>query len=200
MQSMRLAGAALIVAGCVGFQPATALADATAWSTDAAACVPVSTSGLTITAGAVTAGAGATVTLYCGITRAALTGGFDSIEITYKGSPGIVLGNANAGNATVGEASTATAGSAEERTAAIIPAGSSLTSELIEMSKATGNETVKCGIQAKNAPTVTSELNLCENSVVDFNRNFYYVRIVLRSGIIALQQRTVFGSSLVSTR
>ncbi|WP_291691944.1 hypothetical protein [Bradyrhizobium sp.] len=191
MQSMRLAKAALIVAGCIGFQPAAALADATAWSTNAASCVPVSETGLTITAGAVTAGAGTTVTLYCGITRAALTGGFDSIEITYKGGIGIVVGNAGAADA---------AGGAEERTGAIIPIGSSLTSEFIEMSKATGNETVKCGIQAKNSSTVTTERNLCENSVVDFNTNLYYLRIVLRSGIVAGQQRTVFGSSLISTR
>jgi hypothetical protein len=183
---MRFARAALIVAGCIGFQPASALADATAWSTNAASCVPVNESGRNITAGSVTAGAGTTVTLYCGITRAALTGGFDSIEITYEGGVGVVV--IGAANAT------------EERTGAIGPAGSLLTSELIEMPKATGQETVKCGIQAKSSLGVTTEVNLCENSVVDFNKNFYYLRIVLRSGIIAGQDRTVFGSSLISTR
>jgi hypothetical protein len=183
---MRLAGAALIVAGWIGFQPAAALADATAWSTNAASCVPVSETGRTVSAGAVTASAGNTITLHCGITREALTGGFDSIEITYEGGVGVIV---------VGAAK-----AAEDRTGAIGPVGSLLTSELIEMPKATGQETVKCGIQAKSSLGVATEVNLCENSVVDFNKNFYYVRIVLRSGIIAGQQRTVYGSSLISTR
>lgn len=82
MQSMRLMGVVLIAATWMGIHSSTARADVTTWSTNAAACVPVSSSGLYITAGAVTAGAGVTFTLYCGITKSALAGGFDSIEIT----------------------------------------------------------------------------------------------------------------------
>lgn len=75
-----------------------------------------------------------------------------------------------------------------------------MTSELIEMPKATGAETVKCGIQSKGSSAIVTERNLCENSNVDFEKNFYYLRIVLRSGIITGQQETIYGSSLISTR
>ena len=71
MQSMRLMGA-LIAATWMGFHSSTARADVTTWSTNAAACVPVSASGVFVTAGAVTAGAGVTVTLYCGLTKSSL--------------------------------------------------------------------------------------------------------------------------------
>ena len=75
-----------------------------------------------------------------------------------------------------------------------------MTSELIEMSKTTGTEIVKCGIQAKGSAAIATERNLCNNSAVDFSKNFYYLRIVLKSGITTGQQETVYGSSLISTR
>jgi hypothetical protein len=184
MQSMRLMGV-LIAATCMGFHSSTARADVTTWSTNAAACVPVSASGVFVTAGAVTAGGGVTVTLYCGITKSSLPGSFDTIELTYKGGGfgGVITGGVDT---TAARAS--------------ILIGGVVTSELIEMPKATGAETVKCGIQSKGSPAVATERNLCENSNVDFEKNFYYLRIVLKSGIITGQQETVYGSSLISTR
>jgi hypothetical protein len=181
MHSMRLVSVVLVAAAAMGLQASAARADgATAWSTNAAACVPVSASGYSVTAGAVTAGAGVTVTLYCGITRAALTGGFANIQITHKGGAGVVTG----GVGTTGAR-------------AVIPARGLVTAELIEMSKATGDENVRCGVQPKGSTTIKTESNLCSNSSqIDFNNNFYYVRIVLRSGIVAGQLETVYGSAL----
>jgi hypothetical protein len=44
------------------------------------------------------------------------------------------------------------------------------------------------------------ETALCnESSVVDFNKNYYYMRITVRSGQIAGQWMTVYGSSLIAT-
>jgi hypothetical protein len=185
MQSMRLMGVVLIAAMWMGFHASAARADVTTWSTNAAACVPVSASGLYVTAGAVTAGAGVTVTLYCGITKSALAGAFDSIEITYKGgvSGGVLTGGVNTTAVRVS-----------------ILTGGVVTSELIEMPKATGAETVKCGIQPKGSSAIETDRNLCENSNVDFDKNFYYLRMVLKSGIITGQQETIYGSSLISTR
>jgi hypothetical protein len=190
MRSMRLMGAAFLAATWMGFQSSTAQADATAWSTNAASCVPSGTSGLFVTAGAVTAGAGATVTLYCGITRSALSVGFNQIEITYKGS-GILPPVSNA---------TAQTPTSDLNTmAAAILARGVVTSELIEMSKATGQETVKCGIQSKgSSAAIVTEKQICENSEVDFNNHFYYLRIVVKSGLTTLQQETIYGSSLTA--
>jgi hypothetical protein len=176
-------GVVLVAAMWMGFHSPMALA-ATAWSTNAAACVPVSAAGVSIAAGAVTAKAGTTVTLYCGVTQGALTGGFDSIEITYKGGVSVVSG-----------------GGSTTRAAAVGPQfGGSVTSELVEMSKTSGAETVRCGIQPPGSTGIVTKSNLCNNSNLDFNNNFYYLRIVLRSGIIAGQQETVYGSSLIGTR
>ena len=152
----------IVVATWMGFHSSKAEA-ATAWSVNGAGCVPVGTFGVHVAVGAVTAGAGATVILYCEITRAALTGGFRNIEITYKGRVGAKVFT---------------------------------TSELIEMSKATGAETVKCGIQSTGSDAIKTQSNLCSNSNLDFNNNFYYVRIVLKSGNIVGQLQTMYGSSL----
>jgi len=174
----------VLIAAWMGFYSSTARADVTTWSTNAAACVPVGSSGLYVTAGAVSAGAGVTVTLYCGITKSALAGAFDSIEITYKGGDGgVIIGGVNTTAVRVS-----------------ILTGGLVTSELIEMPKATGAETVKCGIQPKGSSTIVTERNLCENSNVDFDKNLYYLRMVLKSGIITGQQETIYGSSLISTR
>jgi hypothetical protein len=189
MQSTRLFGMVLVAAMWMSFSPSIARADVVAWSTNAAACVPVSASGLSVTAGAVTAGAGATVTLYCGIDKS--PGGFDTIEITYKGGAG--LGNASVGG------SNAPVNVKRKGIAAAGSAGS-VTSELIAMAKATGVETVRCGIQPSGSSGIASARNLCNNSELDFQNNFYYLRIVLKSGILAGQVETVYGSSLVSTR
>ena len=48
--------------------------------------------------------------------------------------------------------------------------------------------------------TIATARQICENSNVDFNKNFYYLRIIVKSGIIAFQQMTVYGSLLISTR
>ena len=101
MRSTRLVGAVLVGATWMGFHSPMALA-ATAWSTNAAACVPVSAAGVSIAAGAVTAKAGTTVTLYCAVTQGALTGGFDSIEITYKGGVSVVSGGGGSTRAAAG--------------------------------------------------------------------------------------------------
>jgi hypothetical protein len=186
MRSTRLIGVVLAAATGLSFHPSIAEADVTAWSTNAAACVPVSQSGLLVTAGAVTAQAGSTVTLYCGITSVALAHqGFDSIEITYEGGTGVVAGGGtNAPQVTVPPRS-----------------GGLVSAELIEMSKATGAEAPECGIEPKASATIATARMICENSSsVDFNNNFYYLRIIVKSGIAAFQQMTVYGSSLISTR
>jgi hypothetical protein len=85
MRSTRIIGVVLAAATGLGFHPSIAQADA--WSTNAAACVPVSQSGLFVTAGAVTAQPGSTVTLYCGIPPAALAGAFNTIEIRCSRAP-----------------------------------------------------------------------------------------------------------------
>ena len=201
MQLMRLIGVVLVVATWMGFHPSTArAADTTAWSTNAAACVPVSGSSLFVTAGAVTAGAGVTATLYCGITRSALSAGFNQIEITYKGG-GFVLPPLPLSQSSTAQSSTAQSYSKTvdvDTLAAVILRGGVVTSELIEMSKATGAETVKCGIQSKGSSVITTEKQLCNNSAVDFNQNFYYLRIVLKSGFSTGQEETIYGSSLTA--
>jgi hypothetical protein len=50
MRSTRLIGLVLVTATGLGFHPSIAEADVTTWSTNAAACVPVSQSGLIVTA------------------------------------------------------------------------------------------------------------------------------------------------------
>src|ERR1700746_1323221 len=110
---------------------------------------------------------------------------FCSIEITYEGGAGIVLGGANA----------------PPVTPPLPQFTGSVSAELIEMPKLTGAEApTKCGIQPKGSATIATARQICENSNVDFNKNFYYLRIVVKSGIIAFQQMTVYGSSLISTR
>lgn len=188
MQSpMRLMGVFLIAATWMGFNSSTVRADATLWSTSAAACVAASAFGLNVTAGAVTAGAGTTVTLICGVNPA---GAFDTIEITYKGG-GFVLPPLARSQSSTGDVNTM---------AAIILTGGVVTSELVEMSKATGVETVKCGVQSKGSSMIATERNLCQNSNVDLLKNIYYVRIVLKSGVTTAQQTTIYGTSLISTR
>jgi hypothetical protein len=181
MRSTRLIGVVLAAATGLGFHPSIAQADA--WSTNAAACVPVSQSGLFVTAGAVTAQPGSTVTLYCGIPPAALAGAFNTIEITYEGGAGVVAG-----------------GGTNAPQVPVLPnfAGR-VSAELIEMSKATGDEApAKCGIVPKGSASIATARQICENSNVDFNNNFYYLRIIVKSGIIAFQQMTVYGSSLTA--
>ena len=199
MQSIRSMGVVLVAATWMGFHPSTARADTTVWSTNAAACVPVSAFGLHVTAGAVTAGAGVTVTLYCGITKSALSGGFNRIEITYKGG-GFVLPPIGRAQSSTGQTSTAQDSTADVNTmAAVVLTGGVVTAEVIEMSKATGSEAVKCGIQSKGSSVIATEAQVCNNSNVNFDQNFYYVRVVLKSGIATLQQETIYGISLTAS-
>ena len=188
MRLMRLIGAVLVPATWMGFHPSPTWADATAWSTNAAACVPVSTSGLSVTAGAVTAGAGVTATLYCGITRSALSAGFNHIELTYKG-----------GGLPPLEPQSAMAQTADVNRIADLFLRGFATAELIELSKATGAETVKCGVRSKSSSVIATEKQICNNSSVDFNQNFYYLRIVIRSGFIGGQDVTIYGGSLTAS-
>jgi hypothetical protein len=198
MQSMRWMGVVLVAATWMAFDSSTARADTTAWSTNAAACVPVSAFGVHVTAGAVTAGAGVTVTLYCGITKSALSGGFNRIEITYKGGSFVLppIGRLQSSTAQTSPAQ----GSTPDVTtmAAVILTGGIVTAELIEMSKATGAETVKCGIQSTGSSVIATESQVCNSSSVNFDQNFYYVRIVLKSGIATLQQETIYGTALTA--
>src|ERR1700712_3374641 len=165
MRLMRIPGVVLILASWIGFHSSRAEA-AVAWSTNGASCVPVgSSTGVHVATGAVTAGAGITVTLYCGITKAALTGGFSRIEITSKGR--------HSGSAAVSS------------------------SQLVEMSKATGVESVRCGVVNSGSDSIKTDSQVCENSTnIDFNLNFYYLRIVLKSSIVNGQLQTFYGSSL----
>jgi hypothetical protein len=128
MKTMRLVGLVLVVTTCMGVHPSKAEA-ATAWSTNGADCVPVGTFGVHVAAGAVTAGGGATVTLYCAITRDALVGAFRNIEITYRGVAGTTVFTS---------------------------------SQLIQKSKATGAETVKCGVQSRGSTSIKTQRNLCK--------------------------------------
>ena len=162
MKSIRIVAAVLVVATWMGFHVANAAA-LTTWSTNGAGCVPVGKFGVHVAGGAVTAGAGATVTLYCNIAPPALA--VHDIEITYKG------GAAQAQHVFT-------------------------TSELIELSKTTGKETLKCGVQSKGSAIIKSESNTCNNGEMDFNHNFYYVRIVLTSGIAIGKLQTIYGTSL----
>jgi hypothetical protein len=170
MQLMRFVGAALAVAVGADFHPCNAQPPPapsnilTAWSTNGASCVADKAPGVSVAAGAVTAGGGITITLYCSITHAP-TGAFDSIEITYKG-----------------------AANKFQRVAT--------SAELIEMSKATGAETLKCGFQGRGSSTIITQGGLCSSSELNFNSNIYYVRIVLKSGIAVGQLQTVYGTSL----
>jgi len=179
-------GVVLVAATWMSFHSSTARADVTVWSTSATACVPVSTSGLSVTPVAVTAAAGVTVTLNCAITTK--PGDFNSIEITYMGG-GFVLPPLARAQSSTGQSSTEDVNAI----AAVILRGGVVTSELVETSKATGAETIsKCGIQSKGSSTT------CQgSSIIDFNKNFYSLRIVLKSGITTGSQMTVYGSSLV---
>jgi hypothetical protein len=167
----------------MGFHPSTVRADMPFWSTNAAACVPVSAFGLNVTAGAVAAGAGAIVTLSCPFNPA---GVFDTIEITYKGGGFVMPPQGSTGDVNT--------------MAAVILNGGLVTSDLIEISKATGAETVKCSVQSKGSSTIVTERNLCQDSKMDRLQNIYYVRIVVKSGFNAAQQATIYGTSLISTR
>jgi hypothetical protein len=188
MQSLRLTGLFFVAAMLTGFQSSTARADATAWMTSAAACVPVNSPGLIVMGGAVSVGGGSTVTLYCNVP--VLAGAFDAIEITYRAG-GVIQPTPLA-------RSQSAAGDVNSIERVILVGG--VFSELIEISKTTGAETTKCGVYPQGSATVASQKNLCSSPNVDFNKNFYYVRIVLKSGIIAGSQEAVYGTSLISTR
>jgi hypothetical protein len=84
--------------------------------------------------------------------------------------------------------------------AAVILNGGVVTSDLIEISKATGAETVKCSVQSKGSSTIVTERNLCQDSKMELLQNIYYVRIAVKSGFNAAQQATIYGTSLISTR
>jgi hypothetical protein len=104
--------------------------------------------------GAVTAQAGSTVTLYCGITQGALTGGFDTIEITYEGGKPPIITNA------------------PQLTVPPKPTGL-VSAELIELSKATGAEApFKCGIEPTASATIATARMLCTDSHLDLTLIF----------------------------
>jgi hypothetical protein len=215
MQTMRLMGVVLIAATWMGVPSSTARADTNVWSTNAASCVPESTSGLSVAAGAVTAAAGATVTLYCGITNADLgAGGFNVIEIVYKGGgfvlPPLPLSQQPSQSSTSQQPSQSSSSQQPSQSsignlnqmAAIILTGGVVTSELIEMSKATGEEAPKprCAIQSRGSSVITREKILCDypgSQNMDWLNNFYYLRIILKSGTRTGQQMTVYGTSLI---
>jgi hypothetical protein len=184
MRSLRLTGVFLVAATVMGFNPSTVRADMAFWSTSAAACVPASAFGLNVTAGAVAAAGGAIVTLSCPLINPA--GVFDTIEITYKGGGFVMPPQGSTGDVNT--------------MAAAILNGGLVTADLIEVSKATGAETVKCEVQSKGSSTIVTERNLCQDNKMDPLQNVYYVRIVVKSGFNAAQQATIYGASLISTR
>jgi hypothetical protein len=117
---------------------------------------------------------GGTVLLFCAIAPAELRAGFDTIEVSY-----------NAGNwPTTGDG------------------GDMVRAELREVSRATEQVTVKCAVQPQlvgGGPRTAR--NLCSNSEVDFNRNYYYVQVEIRDSPATPGDGVFVGSVLlISTR
>lgn len=184
MQSRRLMGVAVIAATCMCFHP---YAHAySLWSTSAVGCVPVSASGLVVTAGAVTATVGNTVTLYCG-GPTSIGRPVTHIEISYKGG-----------------------GTPEPTEARDTQAAARLdqffrgiaTAEFIEVSKETGAETSKCAVQSNGSFQIATDAGKCSEtgSIPNIDKNFYYVRIMVKSGLFAGQDMSVYAYRLVGSR
>lgn len=173
MQLTRMMGIVLVTSAWMSFAHSTARADTVTWSAAVSGCV-ANTTGLEVYGSNVYNHGGGTVMLFCAIAPAELRGGFDTIEVTY-----------NAGNfPTTG------------------PRGDMVLSELREVNRSTMQVTIKCAVQPQLiAGSWRTARNLCNNSAVDFNRNYYYVQIVIRDSPTPTGSGVFVGStSLISTR
>lgn len=147
--------------------------DPVTWSAALSGCVANAT-GLAVYGSNVYNHGGGTVLLFCAIAPAELRSGFDTIEVSY-----------NAGNwPTTGDS------------------GDMVRAELREVSRATEQVTVKCAVQPQlvgGGPRTAR--NLCNNSEVDFNRNYYYVQVEIRDSPATPGNGVFVGSVLlISTR
>ena len=143
MRSKVRLGVALDHGNVDALSSSTAQAEVTVWSTNAAACVPVSASGVIVTA-AITAGAGNTVTLllrhYAVCSCRGLCQEYrNNLQKRWR-FRGVITGGLNT-------------------RAARAKLNGVATLELIEMSKQTGAETVKCGVQSKGSLQIATERN-----------------------------------------
>ncbi len=170
----RMIGTLLVAMACMSCAHSRARgSDTVTWSAAVSGCVADAT-GLAAYGAYVYNHGGGTVLLYCAIAPAELRGGFDTIEVSY-----------NAGNwPTTGEG------------------GDMVRAELREVSRATEQVTVKCAVQPQlvgGGPRTAR--NLCNNSVVDFNRNYYYVQVEIRDSPATTGDGVFVGSVLlISTR
>ena len=136
------------------------------WTENGASCVPVGTTGVNVSAGAVTAGSGTTVILYCPVVRSDVNGSsVTTLGIIYKGN---VAANVNT------------------------------TAEFVEMSRTTGVETIKGTVVSTGSSTIVAQLANV-SAGINFNNNFYYVRVTLKSGTIVGQLQTIYGVSLCTS-
>jgi hypothetical protein len=163
--------AVLVAAAWISFGHSAARADVTTWSAVASGCVAKG-SGFQIFGAYVINFRGGIVELFCSV--APLRGAFDTIEITYSVDHPVTSG----------------------------PAGDSVLAQLVQVTKATSQKTIKCAVQPKI--TVSGwrvARNLCNSSVLDFNKYFYYVSITIRDSPVTPDRGvSVGGVSLISTR
>jgi hypothetical protein len=170
----RLIGTLLVAMACMSCAHSTARGgDPVTWSAAVSGCVANAT-GLAVYGSNVYNHGGGTVFLFCAISPAELRGGFDTIEVSY-----------NAGNwPTTGEG------------------GDMVRAELREVSRSTEQVTVKCAVQPQlvgGGPRTAR--NLCNNSEVNFNRNYYYVQVEIRDSPTTTGDGVFVGSVLlISTR
>lgn len=140
---------------------------ATIWSTGGATCTPVSYTGYNVSAGAVTAGAGTTVTLYCAVGKSETTAGaYNKIEIIHKGT---------------------TSGTTVNIQADLIRLDRSTGTETV-LATVTGGS---------SATVISSSAYYLTTNAFDWNTYFYYVKVRLTSGVVAGQLQTLYGVSLL---
>lgn len=173
MHLARLIGTLLLAMACMSCATTRGGGDTVTWSNAVSGCV-AKTAGLEPYGAYVYNHGGGTVILYCAIAPAELRGGFDTIEVSY-----------NAGNhPTTGEG------------------GDMVRAELRQVSRSTEQVTVRCAVQPQlvgGGPTTGR--NLCNNSEVDFNRNYYYVHVEIRDSPTTPGDGVFVGSVLlISTR
>jgi hypothetical protein len=157
----------------INFGHSTARADVVTWTAAVSGCV-ANTTGHAIYGPYVYNFRGGVTQLFCSISPAELRGGFDSIEIIY-----------NAGiHPTQG------------------PSGDRVRAELRQVNRDTMQVTVKCAVQPQISPgTWRTARNLCNNSEIDFNRNYYFLQVEIRDSPVTPNDGVyVANVSLISTR
>lgn len=170
----RVIGTLLIAMACMSCATTRGRGgDTVTWSAAVSGCV-ADPAGIASYGAYVYNHGGATVMLFCAIAPDELRGGFDTIEVSY-----------NAGNwPNTGEG------------------GDMVRAELRQVSRATTQVTVKCAVQPQlTGGAWTTGRNLCNNSEVDFNRNYYYVVVEIRDSPTPTGNGVFVGSVLlISTR